>query len=128
MIPGQCTVSEPTITGSNFDDVCLIASQGSVSYTCTHAGEALFWTTTSSVFSGPINIRAGVSTSNSLPPSEANGVILSGSNNDDPNCVNSTLTFTGDVISLRSALNGFTLTCNAPLFNSTSVTLVIPGM
>ena len=125
-ITGQCTVTAPTITGSNLDDICLVASQETLSYTCTNVGSALFWNTTSSVLDGKFNIIAGESIS--VPPSQSDGVNLSETHNGDVNCVNSTLTFSGSLASLRSALNGSMLRCNDPMLDLAIVIMRIPGM
>ena len=78
------------------------------------------------MFSGNINIIAGVPTSD--PTSQSDGVDISETHNDDVNCVNSTLTFSGSLASLRTALNGSMLRCNDPMLDPAIVIMLVPGM
>ena len=62
-----------------------------------------------------------------FPPVPVSGVTLSESNSFDNPCMNSTLSFNGDLTAL-TLLNGATLTCHAPVDPSEdTVTLVVPG-
>ena len=125
-LAGQCTVSAPTITGSNSDDICLVASRGSLTYTCTYAGNSVFWETSSSVFNMPINILAGVPTPANAQ-SEVGGVDLTEDHNANTTCITSTLTFNGSLASLQSELNGSLLVCDVSGPDSTNVTILVPG-
>ena len=61
-----------------------------------------------------------------FPPLPVSGVTLSESNSFDNPCINTTLSFNGDLTAL-SLLNGATLTCHAPADPDDTVTLVVPG-
>ena len=73
-----------------------------------------------------INIIAGESILD--PTSQSDGVNLSETHNDDENCVNSTLTFSGSLASLRTALNGSFLSCNDSMLDPDIVIMRVPGM
>ena len=117
---GQCP-STPSITSF---DVCQVVSQGSLSYLCRDdGGGTVVWT--SSVWSGTLSVSGGFPVS-AFPQVTVSGVTLSESNSIDMLCVNSTLSFNGDLTAL-SLLNGATLTCDAPGNPDDTVTIVVPG-
>ena len=82
---------------------------------------------TSSVWTGGIAVSGGVPVG-SLPTPTVSGVTLSESNTLDVACVNSTLTFNGDLTAL-TALNGATLTCDNPVDPEDTVNIIVnvPG-
>ena len=126
MIPcsaGQCPVSVPTIvSSSSSDDICRVVSQETLTYTCNNDDNDLTWR--SSVFDSDFNVIAG--SMGSLPSSTVSGVTIAENNNGDGSCLNSTLTFSGNLTSLI-ALNGVPLRCTATGQTSSSVTIMIPS-
>ena len=69
---------------------------------------------------------AGGSRVGVFPPVSVSGVTLSESNSFDNPCLNTTLSFNGDLTAL-SLLNGATLTCDTPVDPEDTVTIVVPG-
>ena len=126
MIPcsaGQCPVSVPTIvSSSSSDDICRVVSQETLTYTCNNDNVALTWR--SSVFDSDVNVIAGSMVS--LPSSTISGVTFTENNNNNVSCLNSTMTFSGNLTSL-TALNGVTLSCTAGGETPSSVTIMIPS-
>ena len=120
---GQCPVSVPTIvSSSSSDDICRVVSQESLTFTCVNDGGALFWR--SSVFNADFTVVVGASVP--APSSTVSGVAFTESNNNDATCLNSTMTFSGNLASL-TALNGVTLNCSSPEETPSFVTIMIPS-
>ena len=120
---GQCPET-PEIT-SVTDDVCRVL-RGSLSYLCRdNGGGAVVWT--SSVLTGGITVSGGVPLG-SIPTLTVSGVTLSESSTLDVACINSTLTFNGDLTAL-TALNGATLTCDTAVDpeDTVNITVNVPG-
>ena len=119
---GQCPVSVPTIvSSSSSDDICRVVSQETLTYTCNHDNIALTWR--SSVFDD-FNVVVGASPP--APSSTVSGVTITENNNNDAACLNSTLTFSGNLTSL-TALNGVTLNCTSGGQTPSSVTIMVPS-
>ena len=110
----QCSVFEivPAISTSN--DPCLL------SYTCTNDRDALVWS--SDLFSGNISVQAG--TAVTIPSVTVSGVTLMVTDNNSTACLNSTLTFTGNLSSL-TALDGTTLNCSFPGDPTDTITIIV---
>ena len=120
---GQCPVSVPTIvSSSSSDDICLVVSQETLNYICISDDNALVWR--SSVFSNDFIVVVGVSVI--TPSSTVSGVTFTQNNNNDATCLNSTLTFSGNLTSLTT-LNGVTLNCTSTGETPSSVTIMIPS-
>ena len=123
---GQCPVSAPTIvSSSSSDDICRVVSQETLTYTCNNDDNDLTWT--SSVFdSDYVVIITPFSLPASIPSSTVSGVNFTENNNNDGSCLNSTLTFSGNLTSL-TALNGVALNCTDHGVTPSSVTFMIPS-
>ena len=120
---GQCPVSVPTIvSSSSSDDICQVVSKETLTYTCNNDGASIVWT--SSVFDGNYAVVVGVPVS--IPSSTVSGVTFTENNNNDATCLNSTLTFSGN-LTLLTALNGITLSCTTSGQTPSSVTIMIPS-
>ena len=100
-----------------------MASQGSLSYLCRDDGSSVVWT--SSVWTGSIPVVGGFPVT-TFPEVTVSGVTLSESNSLDVGCINSTLSFNGDLAAL-ALLNGATLTCDTQMEPADTVTIVVPG-
>ena len=103
-----------------------MVSQETLTYTCINDDDDLTWS--SSVFH---NNYALIVSPFSIPPSmqsstDVSGVTFTESNNNDNSCLNSTLTFSGDLKSL-TALNGIILNCTDYGETPSSVTFMIPS-
>ena len=104
--------------------MCQVVSQGSLIYLChDNGGGSVAWT--SSVWNGTIVVIGGSPVA-AFPPLSVSGVTLSESSSLDVACINSTLSFNGDLTAL-SLLNGATLTCDTPVDPEDNVTIVVPG-
>ena len=120
---GQCPVSVPTIvSSSSSDDICQVVSQETLTYTCINDDNVLIWR--SSVFANNIIVAAEAMVT--LPSSTISGVTFTENNNNNVSCLNSTMTFSGNLTSL-TALNGVTLSCTAGGETPSSVTIMIPS-
>ena len=113
----------PTIvSSSSSNDICRVVSQETLTYICINDNNNLVWV--SSVFDANYAVVVGVTVS--IPSSTVSGVTFTEINNNDATCVNSTMTFSGNLTSL-TALNGVTLRCTTAGQIPSSVTIVIPS-
>lgn len=88
--------------------------------TCTNHGNHLVWR--SAIFDTDLIVAAGVKPP--LPSSTISGVMFKEMNNNNGTCINSTLTFTGNL----KGLNKKTLNCTTGLEDrKTSYTIIIPS-
>ena len=123
MHAGQCNVLSPTITSSSDSDVCRVASQGLLSYTCTNNGDSLVWKSSGFGRRGQL----GVTASYKKPISyTVNGIHFRATSNGNATCFASVLIITGSLLSL-SALNGMELRCDATKQLPTNTTIRVPG-
>ena len=113
---GQCPELKPVINSSV--DGCQVLLQDSLSYTCSFDGDSIQWF--SSIWLDSIFVNIGAT--GPLPPLLVTGITMSASTFNVAGCLNSTLTFTGNL----AALNGTQLFCRfGELFDN--YTIVIPG-